>query len=149
MDQNFNGFWEFYIRVKFRLQYITIIKKHKSENAKDMDQNFNGFWEFYIRVKFRLQYITIIKKHKSENAKVIIMSPHWLHLDRCVRLCSACNSPEKTRVFREAVELAASCEGVEYYDPSQLIKIVSDTSKVSIDGILASLRQVCAVMLSM
>ena len=98
----------------------------------DMGQSFDGFWEFYVRVKVRLQYI---KKHKSENARVIIMSPHWLHLDRCVRLCSACNSPEKTRVFREAVELAASCEGVEYYDPSQLIKIVSDTSKVSIDGI--------------
>ena len=98
----------------------------------DMGQSFDGFWEFYVRVKARLQYI---KKHKSENARVIIMSPHWLHLDRCVRLCSACNSPEKTRVFREAVELAASCEGVEYYDPSQLIKIVSDTSKVSIDGI--------------
>ena len=98
----------------------------------DMGRSFDGFWEFYVRVKFRLQYI---KKHKSKNARVIIMSPHWLHLDRCVRLCSACNSPEKTRVFREAVELAASCEGVEYYDPSQLIKIVSDTSKVSIDGI--------------
>eukprot|EP01060_Flectonema_neradi_P017794 TRINITY_DN24630_c0_g1_i1.p1 TRINITY_DN24630_c0_g1~~TRINITY_DN24630_c0_g1_i1.p1 ORF type:complete len:492 (+),score=81.73 TRINITY_DN24630_c0_g1_i1:97-1572(+) len=100
--------------------------------AWDMGRSFDGFWEFFVRVKLRLQYI---KKNKSPHARVLLFSPHWIHFDRCEGLCSRCNTPEKTRVFREAVELAASCEKVEYYDTSKITQNESDASKISIDGI--------------
>ena len=104
-----------------------------SAGTWDMGRDFDGIWEFYRRVSRRLYRLNLLKKSSAE---IIIVPPHWIHFDRCVKLCRTCNTPKKVSLFREVVRMAASCQNVSYIDFSKITQRYEHLSRdITSDGL--------------
>ena len=96
----------------------------------DMGRAFCSVTSFYEGTK---STIADVKANMKPGAQLIIFPMHWLHREHChsfsktknpkKKKCYVCNNPEKVKIFREALQLAAASQGVGYLDTKNVSRI--------------------------
>ena len=74
---------------------------------------------FYQRL---LKQVVEYKNSLQSHATFSIFILSWLFLTDCDEICQSCFSPSKVQVYREAMQLAASCSNVSIIDTSALLR---------------------------
>eukprot|EP01061_Rhynchopus_euleeides_P036772 TRINITY_DN6209_c0_g1_i1.p1 TRINITY_DN6209_c0_g1~~TRINITY_DN6209_c0_g1_i1.p1 ORF type:complete len:395 (+),score=66.14 TRINITY_DN6209_c0_g1_i1:267-1451(+) len=98
----------------------------------------SGAWDMGTASCGPVRYFKALKAHildlqqrKRPSAKIIMFGLRWIHRDRCPKksdMCYTCNHPEKVAVFREAIQLAASCMGVHVIDTQHISRLLPNNT---------------------